>query len=318
MTDHDKPFCGPSGSELRLTHRQTPDGPSDDEASGQPTSLSSMKARSARRGSTNLIALSSAAVLAVYAAGYVRTRSAADQMAAAGNERRPAAPRIDTFPQLAVAARDAVIGGDTAIGGSPGQPSSADGLKQWPKAKPVLPKTAASASPSVKPIASAEPDTAVANAAATTVEAGVPPSQPTTNLPATHASTVALPASSAPVPVAAAPVVAASPPASTAPVSTEASPPPAAAVKPVWRDGMFVGRGTSRHGDIEAMVEIKDGRIIGAVISQCLTRYSCSWINHLLPQVVARQSPDVDYVSGATQSANALYYAVLQALAQAK
>jgi uncharacterized protein with FMN-binding domain len=79
-----------------------------------------------------------------------------------------------------------------------------------------------------------------------------------------------------------------------------------------------MGRGTSRHGDIEAMVEIKDGRIVSAVISQCLTRYSCSWINHLLPQVVTRQSADVDYVSGATQSANALYYAVLQALSQAK
>jgi len=79
-----------------------------------------------------------------------------------------------------------------------------------------------------------------------------------------------------------------------------------------------MGRGTSRHGDIEAMVEIKDGRIVSAVISQCLTRYSCSWINHLLPQVVTRQSADVDYVSGATQSANALYYAVLQVLSPAK
>jgi uncharacterized protein with FMN-binding domain len=96
-----------------------------------------------------------------------------------------------------------------------------------------------------------------------------------------------------------------------------ASAPPAAA-KPAYRDGVFMGRGTSRHGDIEAMVEIKDGRIVSAVISQCLTRYSCSWINHLLPQVVTRQSADVDYVSGATQSANALYYAVLQALSQAK
>jgi uncharacterized protein with FMN-binding domain len=39
----------------------------------------------------------------------------------------------------------------------------------------------------------------------------------------------------------------------------------------------------------------------------------------LLPgQVVARQSPDVDYVSGATQSADAFYEAVLAALQKAR
>ena len=81
---------------------------------------------------------------------------------------------------------------------------------------------------------------------------------------------------------------------------------------------MYLGRGTSRHGDIEAMVEITNGRITNTVISQCLTRYSCSWIAVLVPQVVARQSAEVDYVSGATVSSDAFYYAVLQALAQAK
>ena len=81
---------------------------------------------------------------------------------------------------------------------------------------------------------------------------------------------------------------------------------------------MYLGRGTSRHGDIEAMVEIQGGRITNAVISQCLTRYSCSWIAVLVPQVVVRQSAEVDYVSGATVSSDAFYYAVTQALAQAK
>jgi uncharacterized protein with FMN-binding domain len=38
----------------------------------------------------------------------------------------------------------------------------------------------------------------------------------------------------------------------------------------------------------------------------------------LVPQVVARQSAEVDYVSGATVSSDAFYYAVTQALAQAK
>ena len=36
----------------------------------------------------------------------------------------------------------------------------------------------------------------------------------------------------------------------------------------------------------------------------------------LPPQVVSRQSPEVDYVSGATQSTNAFYYAVVEALVQ--
>ena len=62
----------------------------------------------------------------------------------------------------------------------------------------------------------------------------------------------------------------------------------------------------------------KDGRIIAASITQCLTRYSCSWIAGLPPQVLARQNAEVDYVSGATQSTNAFYYAVVEALAKAK
>lgn len=105
-------------------------------------------------------------------------------------------------------------------------------------------------------------------------------------------------------------------------VDTPAVAPPAAATSApkaaAYRDGAFWGRGSSRHGDIVATVEIKDGRIVSAVISQCLTRYSCSWISALPAQVVARQSPDVDTVSGATQSADAFYWAIVQALSQAK
>jgi uncharacterized protein with FMN-binding domain len=85
-----------------------------------------------------------------------------------------------------------------------------------------------------------------------------------------------------------------------------------------FKDGVYTGWGTSRHGDIQATVEIRDGHIYSAAISQCLTRYSCSWISHLPGQVVSRQSPNVDYVSGATQSTNAFYYAVVEALAKAK
>ena len=85
-----------------------------------------------------------------------------------------------------------------------------------------------------------------------------------------------------------------------------------------FKDGVYYGWGTSRHGDIQAMVEIKDGKIAGASISQCLTRYSCSWVSALPPEVVQRQSAEVDVVSGATESSNAFYYAIVEALKQAK
>jgi uncharacterized protein with FMN-binding domain len=101
---------------------------------------------------------------------------------------------------------------------------------------------------------------------------------------------------------------------------TPAAPAPAPAAVPatVWKDGTYTGWGYSRHGNIEAQVIIEGGRIASAAISQCRTRYSCSVIDRLPPQVAQRQSPEVDYVSGATQSADAFYGAVVEALAKAK
>ncbi len=93
---------------------------------------------------------------------------------------------------------------------------------------------------------------------------------------------------------------------------------PAPAPATTWKDGTYTGWGSCRHGDIQASVVIKAGRIESATISDCRTRYSCSVIDILPPEVPQRQSPEVDYVSGATQSANAFYYAVLDALSKAK
>jgi uncharacterized protein with FMN-binding domain len=63
---------------------------------------------------------------------------------------------------------------------------------------------------------------------------------------------------------------------------------------------------------------IEGGRIASATIAQCLTRYSCSWIDALPGQVVSRQNTNVDYVSGATQSTDAFADAVTEALSKAK
>ncbi len=85
-----------------------------------------------------------------------------------------------------------------------------------------------------------------------------------------------------------------------------------------YKDGLYSGWGTSRHGDIEAYVEIKGGKITSAFISECLTQYSCSWIVKLPPMVLQAQSAEIDYISGATHSSNAFYYAVANALKKAQ
>ncbi|MDO8689555.1 MAG: FMN-binding protein [Dehalococcoidia bacterium] len=85
-----------------------------------------------------------------------------------------------------------------------------------------------------------------------------------------------------------------------------------------YRDGTYVGQGTSRHGGIEATVVIKGGKISSASISRCQTRYPCSDVNALVQEVVARQAVPVDHVSRATDSSNAYKQAVASALSGAK
>lgn len=149
----------------------------------------------------------------------------------------------------------------------------------------------------------------------------------TATAPAHTESTVVAQPAPATVPAAATPVPTPAPvtPVPTrAPVPTPAvTPPPDSATAAdsnhvVLRDGVYSGWGTSRHGDIQATVEIKDGRIVSATITQCRTRYPCSDVAALPGQVVRRQSPEVDIVSGATHSSDAFYYAVVDALSKAK
>jgi uncharacterized protein with FMN-binding domain len=87
---------------------------------------------------------------------------------------------------------------------------------------------------------------------------------------------------------------------------------------PSWKDGTYYGWGSCRHGDIQAKVHVEGGRIVVASISECDTRYSCNVIEKLPPEVAQRQSAEVDYISGATESADAFHYAVLNALNKAK
>ena len=236
-----------------------------------------------KKVSNSLVALSSAAVLAVYSAGYIRTKSAADRFAVQADARRPAIPGPATSGRAETSTR--------ALPASPADPTSTSAATHGES----IPVSAA-------PVASEKPARSA--------------TRKTTRRPAAKAATVesALAAPLLPSPVAAAEL----PP----PVieQTAATPPPAPPdpPKPKYKDGTYFGWGTSRHGDIQAQVIIQDGRILSATIAQCLTRYSCSVIAKLPPQVAERQSPETDYVSGATQSTNAFYYGVVEALSKAK
>ena len=225
---------------------------------------------SGKKVSNSIVALSSAAILAVYSAGYSKTRPAAQKLAAQVMERR-----------LPVAA-------PIASPIAPPQPDSTPAEATPVKREAPVQARAAVAAPVAPPKAEA-PD---------------PPPAPVAEAPP-----VAAPE---PAPTVVEPKVGAAPPPPPPPPAP--APPPA----PKWKDGTFTGWGTSRHGDIEAAVVIEGGQIKEAKIAQCLTRYSCDVISELPLQVSKRQSPEVDFVSGATQSANAFYYAVVEALGKAK
>ena len=238
----------------------------------------------------NLLALGSAAVMTIYSAGYLRTKSSADRFADEdGARRRPAPPSSPTSlepPKLSVSR----IIADSAL------------------AKPMTSKSGGvnsatqNSSPTIvrKSAASTAADTIHAT------DASIAGSTTTTESAPAASDSVKSVANSAPV---------SDPAPAPTPVVAVAV---AVAPKMQLHDGTYTGYGTSRHGDIEATVVIEGGRIATAAISRCLTRYSCSWVAHLQQQVVTRQSPEVDYVSGATESTNAFYYAVVEALTKAK
>lgn len=228
-----------------------------------------MTSKANKKVANSLVAMSSAAVLAVYAAGYVRTRAAADRFAQledAGRARlKAASPRGVTE-----AAKPAAVA---------------------PSPESVTPPIASAAPAPLAPAEAMKPE----------------PAKPDALRPEPLK-----PAPLKPEPLKPEPLKIDEP---------KLVEPPVAATEPVktgYKDGTYLGWGHCRHGDIQAQVVIVDGRIASATIATCLTRYSCSIIDKLPPQVAQRQSPDVDVISGATQSGDAFYYAVLDALYLAK
>lgn len=242
------------------------------------------------RVSNELVAASCAAVLAVYAAGYWRTRDAARSLDTQAQLRRSASPVLREVPAPPVAA-DAV------------PVEQAGELPVLPEPQPEpQPEVAGTPPPHL---------TEAASPPAAAVELPVAPASPAA--PASPVE-VTSPVAAQPPRVAAAGEIL-TPAAGTAVSGIAAAETTPAA--PYWRDGTYSGWGTSRHGDIKSQVVIREGRIVEAGILSCETRWPCDVISSIIDQPVARQSPDVDRVSRATESANAYYFSLVNALSEA-
>jgi uncharacterized protein with FMN-binding domain len=249
-------------------------------------------AKSSGKVTGRMVGAGCAAIMAVYGAGYARTQSAADAFTKQLALRRVAAPPL---PGVDVK------------------------LDRNDIAQPRIETAIVPASKPSGPVRDAIRESAKVRVP------GAGRSDKTESATATSAppESTASPAD-APPPTPAAPAPAFAPPpvierqADPPPPAKLPDPAPAPPAAPHWKDGTYTGWGYSRHGNIEAQVVIENGRIASATISQCRTRYSCSVIAPLPPEVAQRQSPEVDWVSGATQSADAFYGAVVEALGKAK
>jgi uncharacterized protein with FMN-binding domain len=147
--------------------------------------------------------------------------------------------------------------------------------------------------------------------------ASVATSVPTT-VPASPAATATSTTGAAPTAGATSTAAATSTPAATSTaVATSTPTSTAASTTAAYRDGTYTGSGTSRRGNVSVSVTIQSGRIANVTISSVTTQYPVSRIAALPAQVVARQSGQVDNVSGATYSAQAFSLAVQAALSQA-
>ena len=84
------------------------------------------------------------------------------------------------------------------------------------------------------------------------------------------------------------------------------------------RDGTYLGEGQSQFGSVYVTVAIAQGRISQVWINAVTTTFPSQEIDGLPDQVVSRQSPAVDLVSGATGSSAAFVQAIRAALRQAQ
>lgn len=236
-----------------------------------------------------LVALSSAAIVSVYGVGYVRTDAAVTTDAPTAVVVAAVAPTVSGVPLVPTVTASVFAALPPATSTIPAPveapaPTTRPALASptlAPAAQPVLvspsPAPTATATVSAAPAAPAVAQTRVPN----TIAPLFPTAAPATTIPATVA------------------------------------PPTENSTAARYKDGTYVGTGSSRHGSITATVIVRGGAITSAAITQCGTRYPCAKIAALPGEVVASQSGDVDAVSGATDSSVAYQGAVANALAKA-
>jgi uncharacterized protein with FMN-binding domain len=85
-----------------------------------------------------------------------------------------------------------------------------------------------------------------------------------------------------------------------------------------YRDGRFTGTGASQYGDISVEVTVNGGQVASVEVTHATTFFPANAVNPLIPEVLARQSEQLDVVSGATGSSQAFQGAVQQALGKAR
>jgi len=269
--------------------------------------------RGNKKVTNSLVALSSAAVMAVYGAGYARTRAAADRFAQQATDRRARipAPRDETPRSAQALARTAET--PAAPAAPIAEPDAAPPEARVGASGSSQPLTPRFVAPSPRAASTANVVTPVAPPAPIATPTPVAEAQPATTATTSSLAspTAAQAASPAPAPV----------PASTqapAPIPAPAPTPAPAPQNAAFKDGTYYGWGSCRHGDIQAAVVVEAGKIVEARVERCLTRYSCNWVTPIPPRILAKQGTTYDYVSGATESSDAFQDAVAEALSQAK
>lgn len=259
------------------------------------------RSRANKKISNSLVALSSAAVLAVYTAGYLRTKPAADRLEVAAAQRRTVSvpPGIAAAPAaVPPLAPRPLVGQEPLVGQLPAAPISGAPTRasnEGPSGTGSSKTASSQTAPEPAAVLSAAPASAAASA------------------PAPNDASTPQPSSTPPAMLAAELTASVAEPRTAKPVAAPPVPP-----RGEYNDGTYRGWGYSRHGDIQASVVVKGGRIVSADIAQCRTRYSCNWVEYLPDQVVSRQRALVDAVSGATESSFAFEDAVTAALSRAK
>lgn len=85
-----------------------------------------------------------------------------------------------------------------------------------------------------------------------------------------------------------------------------------------YKDGTYSGTGTNRIGSVTVAVTVKSDKIVDVKITDCTTHYDEALIDGLPDEALKLQSPNVDFVSGATKSTRDFRDAMTQALAEAQ